>query len=554
MAGSQARVAKEEEEGSLVFKSSKSFGDDVDDQDVWMTLARMDSSGKSAVNSFDNTDMLTCVEIEKTHENNLKKIYAKEDERTDGNQATVPQKRLAWTRGNQSAVPQREEEEFNAILIEPDRQRWSNWPVFIIDHLEEKEVPEDFKAIVQSEVNNFYYDQDNQLLYRLVGSERRAFVPWERRADLVMATHIGSAHVCWEEVYRRMSLRVWWPGMRDDIKSWTQACRECQIHSRDDHGRHVEAGTVPPAKRPFGRWSVDWIGPLPETEKGNRWIFTAVDDVTRWPIAVATSDATEATAGICVYDHILSVFGVPDEILSDRGANFLAGQLQSYLRTMEIKHLRTSAYHPRTNGKVESLNGVLGKMLSKAVGSARHKWDMFVAEALFHCRTRKHRSTGFSPYELAFGCQPKLPGDTTCPYVLSESDPRDMAEIRARLLESIGQDRAAAIARSGLSAAANKLRYDRLVREDPLRVGDWVLLRREARLKFQSRWLGPYKVVEAQRSGVYKIVDPSGTPYSSLVHRDRLKRAIVDQANLPSTLWSDEALEEFDPAFGQEEN
>jgi transposase InsO family protein len=44
----------------------------------------------------------------------------------------------------------------------------------------------------------------------------------------------------------------------------------------------------------------------------------------------------------------------------DRSRNFLAETLARYLQLQEIKHLRTSAYHPRTNGKTERYNGLLG--------------------------------------------------------------------------------------------------------------------------------------------------------------------------------------------------
>jgi hypothetical protein len=79
-------------------------------------------------------------------------------------------------------------------------------------------------------------------------------------------------------------------------------------------------------------------------------------------------------------------------------------------------------------------------------------------------------------------------------YVLDKRNPKDRAEIRAQLLESLDQDRAAAMERCAGSAAAAKIRFDVLVRSDPLRVGDRVLLRRGQRLKFMSTWLGPYQI------------------------------------------------------------
>lgn len=62
-------------------------------------------------------------------------------------------------------------------------------------------------------------------------------------------------------------------------------------------------------------------------------------------------------------------------MLSDRGANFMAVTLENYIKQLKIKHLKTSAYHPRTNGKVEKVNESIVAMIAKAIGGAKHKWD-----------------------------------------------------------------------------------------------------------------------------------------------------------------------------------
>jgi hypothetical protein len=52
--------------------------------------------------------------------------------------------------------------------------------------------------------------------------------------------------------------------------------------------------------QPFERWGVDLIGRLPVTPNGNKWIITAIDYATGWPVAKAVPDATdEAAADNC---------------------------------------------------------------------------------------------------------------------------------------------------------------------------------------------------------------------------------------------------------------
>lgn len=139
-----------------------------------------------------------------------------------------------------------------------------------------------------------------------------------------------------------------------------------------------------------------------------------------------------------------------------------------------------------------------------------------------------------------------MPGDSTKPFVLRESDERDVVEIRARLLEELDQDREAARVRSGISAEEAKRRFDMLVKEDPLKEGEWVLMKNNSRLKFDPKWCGPFKVVKEVFKGVYKLKEPSGKLKSDLVHRDRLKRAKVGEKNPPKEFWSDVVLDKED--------
>jgi hypothetical protein len=90
------------------------------------------------------------------------------------------------------------------------------------------------------------------------------------------------------------------------------------------------------------------------------------------------------------------------------------------------------------------------------------------------------------------------------------------------------------------------MRYDKLVKEDPLKDGDWVLLHRPYKIKekFKPNWVGPYEVIKATPYGVYHLRDPIGKELSHPFHRDLLKRCIVNER--PTALWTDEQLESSD--------
>lgn len=138
-------------------------------------------------------------------------------------------------------------------------------------------------------------------------------------------------------------------------------CRGCQLAAKAKRNRHHAPRIpleIPPA---FGRWHLDFIGELPMTIRGNRWLLVAVDYATNWPIARAVSDATGEAIATLLHEEIVTRFGCPPpgKILTDRRPNFMSHVLAHYLQKLHTKHKRISAFHPRTNGKYERLSGIL---------------------------------------------------------------------------------------------------------------------------------------------------------------------------------------------------
>ena len=314
--------------------------------------------------------------------------------------------------------------------------------------------------------------------------------------------------------------------MPTDISSWLSSCPRCQLASGAGKGKHhapMVSSDVPPA---FTRWHLDFIGELPTTKRGNRWLLTAVDFSTNWPIARALPEATAEAVADFIYEEIVMRFGCPVEIVTDRGANFTSKLVKHYSERIKTTHKLTSAFHPRTNGKCERLNGILKTMLRKFVHGAIHMWDEYVDAALFASRIRRHRTAGYSPFYLVYGREPRIPGDLFRPYLISAvaNDSRTVAEHTARELEDLGQARAAAHKRMVSVSEYDKKRWDALITKIDYEIGDHVLLRNEQKYGLEYNWMGPYLVVDKNEdSNIYKLVTIGGEPYQSWVHVDRLK-------------------------------
>lgn len=202
-----------------------------------------------------------------------------------------------------------------------------------------------------------------------------------------------------------------------DVRNWLRFCPSCQINGRRflAHKDVMHPLNVP---TDFARWHLDFIGELPTTLKDNWWILMAVDYyATNWPIARAVPVASQEAVADFIYEEIVLHFGRPVEIiLTYRGSNFCGGVVNYYTKSLQTEHKLTSAFHPRTNSKVERLNGIFKAMLCKYVNGALHRWDDFINAALWACRICVHSTTGFSPFYLTYySREPRLPGDVMIP-------------------------------------------------------------------------------------------------------------------------------------------
>jgi hypothetical protein len=99
--------------------------------------------------------------------------------------------------------------------------------------------------------------------------------------------------------------------MERDLHSFIAACPNCQVHQRQRRGQEREYGQLVTDSniQPFLRWGIGLIGILPKTRQGNKWIITAIDYATGWPIAKALPSATEEEVAEFIFQEIYMHYG-----------------------------------------------------------------------------------------------------------------------------------------------------------------------------------------------------------------------------------------------------
>ncbi|CAG8622836.1 2510_t:CDS:2 [Paraglomus occultum] len=113
---------------------------------------------------------------------------------------------------------------------------------------------------------------------------------------------------------------------------------------------------------------IDHVGPLHKTKKGNEHMIVAQDYFTKWPIAQPTQMTNAEEAVAFVENHIITIYGVPEQIITDKGSTFTSDYWKRAMKKWRINHTPTTAANPQANGQVERFNQTLVRMLKKKLG------------------------------------------------------------------------------------------------------------------------------------------------------------------------------------------
>jgi len=239
---------------------------------------------------------------------------------------------------------------------------------------------------------------------------RRIVVPKSKRKELLKLSHssLCGGHFSsrkTEGVLRRVFT---WPGVTRDVKAWCRTCPDCQKAARAINNR-APLQPLPVIPTPFSRLAFDLVGPLPRTKSGFKYLLTCICLGSKYPDAIPLKhvDAQTVAEALC---EVFSRTGIPLEMLTDQGSVF-TGKLTSELcKLLRIKHLKTSPYHPQTDGCLERWHASLKSMLRKCP-NRQNEWDHLLKYLLFAYKSAPHRNTGFSPFEMVFGRQLRGPLD-----------------------------------------------------------------------------------------------------------------------------------------------
>ncbi|EFP10573.1 hypothetical protein CRE_23798 [Caenorhabditis remanei] len=220
-------------------------------------------------------------------------------------------------------------------------------------------------------------------------------------------SHLGS-----EKTLEMIKRYFQWTSMKAQVVQEINRCILCRRIKTDRHQTTKEPmGPVDKVDTPVSHWHIDHCGPLPITEKGNRFILVFRDPFTKYLVTAPVPNQNAETTSDVFIERILAIHGTPKSITTDCGTSFCSELFGATLKKFGVVHRKSAPYHHESNGIVERANRTIEEALSTYVNQTQSDWDNFLPLVTFAINATISKTTGLCPYQMLFGRLPPLPED-----------------------------------------------------------------------------------------------------------------------------------------------
>jgi len=201
----------------------------------------------------------------------------------------------------------------------------------------------------------------------LMLKEGKVYVPKdeELRTEIIRLHHdtlVGGHGGQWKMV-ELVTRNFWWPGVTKEVKRYVEGYDSCQ---RNKNRTTAPAGKLMPNEAPEKPWThitADFITKLPLAQ-GYNAILVVCDRLTKMAHFIPTTDKISAEGLARLFrDHVWKLHGLPESVISDRGAQFVVNLMKELNQMLGIETRLSTAFHPQTDGQTEKINQELEQYL-----------------------------------------------------------------------------------------------------------------------------------------------------------------------------------------------
>lgn len=346
--------------------------------------------------------------------------------------------------------------------------------------------------------------------------------------ESALAGHMGI-----QQTIDNLSEQFYFSKLPSIVSDFVRSCHECQ--ERKMTKAHTKSGIIAykTPSEPFQVWQMDLFGPLPITQSGNTYVFTATDMFTKFLFTVPIPNMDSITVSHALFQLVCN-FGVCDCIISDNGSEFISQCTREICRLLAIVQNFTPSFIHHCLGLCERTHRTVAERLTPFFKKGV-QWDSILQAITFSCNISANASSKYSPFEVLYGLRPKFPlavSSLGTNFKTLSPDFHHYVNQHCDKLNLIREE-----------VKENALKAGELMKErenkktNPLRlnVGDFVYMLKEPTgqgRKLQPKYSGPFVVHKIDSPHIVTLRDKlTGKLFKNPVHLDRLKTAYVREPN-----------------------
>ena len=414
----------------------------------------------------------------------------------------------------------------------------------------------------------------NNILYRetedINGKKHLQFVLAKESLPGVMKLiheSVYGAHLGRKKTIVKATSRFYRPYLKNYINKYVKTCDMCQ-KIKILPTRKAELKYLLPS-RTNQIIASDFAGPMQTTENGNKYIQIICDLAGKYIVLRAHKSKEMQNAVDMLVNDWCCTFGIPEQILTDGGKEYQNALWDSICELLDIERLKTTPYHPECDGQSERVVRTI-KTCIRAYSEDNPNWDLYLTQLAYAYNCSVHDTTGFSPFQVMFGREPRLPIDLIFPnktqlenpdrneeLTIKMADVRNTYELAFELdeftqfkdfdVDSITYNEVSRYVK-GLKNSMQecfeklnhnkqvrmetaKIRHDRKIKKLQYELYDKVLVNHPKIKKGTSqgispKYWGPFEIVGVNKNGVDYLIRQIGKPKGKIrqLHQNNLKQ------------------------------
>jgi len=334
------------------------------------------------------------------------------------------------------------------------------------------------------------------------------------------------------------------------VGRYVEGCNACQRYKNPSE---APAGKLMPnmiLEKPWSHILADFITKLPLAQ-GYDAVLVICDCFSKMAHFIATMEKTSAEElAKLFWDHVWKLHGLPESIISDRRAQFVAGMMKELNNLLGIQTKLSTAYHPQTDGQTERINQELEQYLRVFIDHRQEQWPDWLGTAEFVYNNKIHTATKTSPFKANYGQDPRMgfEGRRKRKYEAVEKFVEKMKKIQEEAKAALGK------AQEEMKRFGDRKQG----KGEEYKVGDLVLLSTKD-LKWQMKgrrsekltecFVGPYKVKGIVSSNAIELELPNSIKIHPVVNVSRVqlyKPQVKRQKKIPPKPVIIKGEEEFE--------